>query len=448
LHYLLFFHERPSPEVLVMTSGNISEEPICFENEEAMERLGNIADYFLLHDRGIFMRCDDSVARVFAGKERIIRRARGYVPIPIKMDFNFKRSIFGCGADLKNTFCMAKGNRAILSHHIGDMENLETLNSYELGIKHFEKFLEFRPEIIAHDMHPEYYSTKYALEREGEKIQVQHHHAHIASCMAENNLMEKVVGVAFDGTGYGADGKMWGGEFLVCDWEHFERKAHLEYIPLLGGEKAIKQPWRMSFSYLYKIYGEEFLNHDFGFLSFLDDKKIEILKNMLDKGINSPLTSSMGRLFDAVSSIVNPKYEITYEGQAAAEFEQVSSDKGDYSVYDYEVKKENKIFSINVKSVIVGVVEDLGKISAGEISRRFHLTVASLVKDVCLRIAEEEDIRNVVLSGGVFQNFTLLEMLHELLPSSGLNLYLHSKVPPNDGGISLGQVVIANSKCG
>ena len=326
LHHLI---TAESGLVLVMTSGNISSEPIVYQNKEAFERLKNIADFYCIHNREIHIRTDDSVSRIWRGNETVLRRARGFAPFPLLLNFNFKERILACGAELKNSFCLARDNFVFMSHHIGDLENLETLTSFEEGIEHFKRIFNIEPTLIAYDLHPEYLATKYALSLQNiPKIGVQHHHAHIVSCMIDNEIDGEVIGVSFDGTGYGTDGKIWGGEFLICDYGGFERVGHLEYTPLPGGEKAIKEPWRMAASILYKIYNNNMLDLDIDFVKELDRNKWATIKKMIDKGINSPMTSSSGRLFDAVSALVGIRKEIYYEGQAAIELEMAAGGGG------------------------------------------------------------------------------------------------------------------------
>ncbi|MCK4245381.1 MAG: carbamoyltransferase HypF [Candidatus Omnitrophica bacterium] len=497
LHYLLF---KESLSVLVMTSGNISDEPIAYENEEAVSRLSTIADYFLLHNRDIYIRCDDSVTMIFlpAKRESIIRRSRGYAPEPIQLPTPHSLlPTLACGAHLKNTFALAKGDEIFISHHIGDLENLETLVAFEKGVKHFKKLFDIEPAIIAHDLHPEYLSTKYAKElstfnsQRGARsaggcggrvvvstVGVQHHHAHIVSCLADNGISNhRVIGVAFDGTGYGEDGNIWGGEFLIADYADFQRKGHLKYIPLPGGEQAIKEPWRMAATYLYATYGEEFLRLNLDFTSRLNKNRWVVLEKMIKQGINSPLTSSMGRLFDAVSSLLGLRDEITYEGQAAMELEmtieEMQNNKGDcpenyrgakrlvdsglsqpekgddreMQNYKYVINRENGIFIIDPKDIIVGIIEDLKRsVPVGTISFKFHNTIAEIIVNTCQRIGKETGLSEVALSGGVFQNIFLLNRTFNRLIKEGFKIYLHHQVPTNDGGICLGQAVIANAK--
>jgi len=474
LHYLLFYELRTtnyeSLSVLVMTSGNICEEPIAYENEEAVSRLSTIADYFLFHNRDIYTRCDDSVTRIFLPmkREMLIRRSRGYAPSPLTVPLIFKNEILACGAHLKNTFCLAKGNEVFISHHIGDLENLETLVALEKSVKHFKKLFAIEPAIIAHDLHPEYLSTKYAqnlltLNSQLSTIPVQHHHAHIVSCLADNGVdNHKVIGVAFDGTGYGEDGNIWGGEFLIADYADFERKAHLKYLPLPGAEQAIKEPWRMAATYLYETYGEGFLRLNLDFTSRLNKSRWAVLEKMIKRRINSPLTSSMGRLFDAVSSLLGLRDEITYEGQAAMELEMaiksVQSSKFKVKSYKYGIEQEKKFFIIKPKEIIMGIVEDLKhSVPVGAISFKFHNTIVEMIVETCMKIRSDfnqnyklrtmnSELNEVALSGGVFQNIFLLDRTFNRLIKEGFKVYLHRQVPTNDGGISLGQAVIANAK--
>ena len=439
-HLLLYGLGRP----LVMTSGNISDEPICFTDVDASKRLSKIADYFLLHDRRIHMRTDDSVVRVVNNRETVLRRSRGYAPAPIKTSFQFEHQILACGAELKNTFCLTHGHHAFLSHHIGALENLETLQSFNDGIEHFKRLFHLQPEVIAHDLHPEYLSTKYALGQDeiSIKLGVQHHHAHIASCMADNGIEGGVIGVAMDGLGFGTDGKMWGGEFLVADFSDAERIAHLEYVPMTGGTKAIREPWRMAATYLHQTFGDEFLDLDLPFVKDLDKESWKTLRSMSISGVNSPETSSMGRLFDAVSSLLQVRSSVNYEGQAAIELEAIA-DRDCVDCYEFEINESR----IDARSVIRGAVNDLlnGQTPA-RVSARFHNSVARLIDSMAIRIRETSRLNHVVLSGGVFQNVLLVNRTCELLRANGFDVFTHSRVPANDGGISLGQAAIANAR--
>lgn len=460
LHYLLL---KESGLSLVMTSGNMSDEPIVYNDSNAFARLKGIADYFLTHDREIFIRCDDSVVRVNEDKETIIRRSRGYAPFPLRLQYTFTRPTLACGAFLKNTFCLARRNHAFLSHHIGDLENTETLNSFELSIEHYKELFSIEPEIVAYDLHPEYLSTKYALTQNDKilKIGIQHHHAHIVSCMAENGINNKVIGVAFDGLGYGDDGNFWGGEFLVADFSGYDRAGHLDYVPMPGGEQAIKEPWRMAVSYLYQIYGDNIplIPHTSPLLSAektdgeLNRAKIEILLKMLLHRINSPLTSSMGRLFDGVASILGLHHSVSYEGQAAIKLELIADEyeTGSYP-FDIDViagaRCNMPLHIVHWGQIIEHIVNDLkSKTANSVISAKFHNTIANMTLQVCTILRNSLGLNDVVLSGGVFQNNFLSSRLIRKLSSNDFKVYFPQKIPCNDGGISLGQAVIASERC-
>jgi len=453
LHYLLFSKlTNPKFDVLVMTSGNLSEEPICYKNQDALNRLRGIADYFLLHNRDIYIRCDDSVTRCFEGREMVIRRSRGYVPEPIELPFKLKRALLSCGAELKNTFCIARDNYAFLSHHIGDLENLETLLAFEQGIEHFKRIFSIEPQVIAYDPHPEYLSTKYAKQLSNSKLfPVQHHHAHIASCMADNGIEGKVIGVAFDGLGYGTDGNLWGGEFLIADFRGFQRFAHLRYIPMPGGTRAIREPWRMALSYLYHTYKDGLFEIGIDFVKKIDKKNWNVLKNLMIHRINSPLTSSMGRFFDAVSALLGICLTSEYEGQAAIELEMVAEEmqttRCKMQNYGYTIREEKGEVIIEPEDIILGIVEDMRRSFPPEvISFKFHNTIATMVSDICIGIRQRTGLDRVALSGGVFQNTLLLSLLVKKLRKEGFKVYIHHRVPTNDGGISLGQTVVASQR--
>ena len=442
-HLLLEKLERP----LVMTSGNVSDEPICYEDEDAIRRLNKLADYFLFHDRRIHIRTDDSVARVSCGREMLLRRSRGYAPAPVKTSFKFERQILACGAELKNTFCLARDQYAFVSHHIGDLENLETLRSFTEGIEHYKLLFHLHPEVLAYDLHPEYLSTKYAHSREEiqTRIGVQHHHAHIASCMADNHIEGEVIGVAMDGLGFGADGRLWGGEFFVANFLEAERVAHLEYVPLPGGAKAVREPWRMAAVYLHKTFGDDFLKLNLPFVHKLDARAWATLDKMARTGMNSPLTSSMGRLFDAVSGMLGLRETVNYEGQAAIELEAIASRS--HSVQGYEFEIDMSAGVIKAEALIRRAVEDLlDGVPPPVISAKFHLGVAHLIATLARHTRVERRLNRVVLSGGVFQNTFLLENVCRLLKVEGFEVYTHSRVPTNDGGISFGQAAIANAR--
>ncbi len=460
LHTLLL---KESGLPLVMTSGNICDEPIVYTDTEAFERLKDIADYFLTHDREIFMRCDDSVVKGNEDRELIIRRSRGYAPFPLRLQYTFAKPTLACGAFLKNTFSLGRSNHAILSHHIGDLENTETLHSFEAGIEHYKRLFSIEPEVIAYDLHPEYLSTKYALAQNDSllKIGIQHHHAHIASCMVEHGICHKVIGVAFDGLGYGDDGNFWGGEFLVADLSGYERVGHLDYVSMPGGERAIKEPWRMAASYLYHIYGNDIplIPHISPLLSTgetnvkLDYVKFEILFKMLSHRINSPLTSSMGRLFDGVASILGLHHITTFEGQAAMQLEFIADDHtADFYPFGLNVNARTRssvpLRIIRWQEIIKHIVNDAKSgVANSVISAKFHNTLADMTLQVCMILRDDTAIREVVLSGGVFQNNFLFRRLLKKLTSNAFKVYFPQKIPCNDGGISLGQAVIASERC-
>ncbi len=444
LHQLLLKNlGRP----LVMTSGNVSNEPICYDDGEATKRLHKIADYFLLHDRRIHMRTDDSVVRVCEGREMVVRRSRGYAPAPIKTAFKFGRQVLACGAELKSTFCLTRDQYAFVSHHIGDLENLETLRSFAEGIAHFKRLFHLEPEVVAYDLHPEYLSTKYALSQDDSltKVAVQHHHAHIASCMADNQLDGEVIGVAMDGLGFGTDGRMWGGEFFVADFAAAERVAHLAYVPMPGGARAIREPWRMAAVYLQQAFGDEFVRLNLSCVKDMVQRGWPTLRAMAATSTNSPETSSMGRLFDAVSSILGVRDFVNYEGQAAIELEGIA-DRHCAEGYEFLISPGNVGDVIDARDVIRRAVADmLDGVPAAIVSARFHLSVAQLIVAVAENVRSERKLNRVVLSGGVFQNLFLLERTCEMLRTKGFQVIAHSRVPTNDGGISLGQAAVANA---
>ena len=444
-HLLLAALGRP----MVLTSGNVSDEPIVYRDEEALERLGGIADAFLVHDRAIHIRTDDSVARTFRGRPMLIRRSRGYVPEPVVVASRFPRHVLACGAELKNTFCLARGRHVFVSHHIGDLENAETLRSFTEGIEHFRRLFDVEPQVVAHDLHPEYLSTKYALELDGVDLQpVQHHHAHIASCLADNGAAEggaaeggadgPVIGVAFDGTGYGTDGTIWGGEFLAADLATFERGGHLTPVPMPGGAAAIRQPWRMAAAYL---------GADSDGLDVVRRNQAHwpAIRSMARRGVNSPLTSSAGRLFDAAAAILGVRDAINYEGQAAVELEQLA-DPAEAGAYPAALEA-GQPFQIRGADLLHGVIDDLTSgVPAPVIAARFHHGVAALIEAGCVAMRDRYGLRTVALSGGVFQNSLLLHATVARLEARGFRVLLHSRVPCNDGGISLGQAVVAAAR--
>lgn len=443
LHYLLL---KDNFTALIMTSGNIADQPIIGDNQEALEKLDGIADFFLLYNRDIFNRCDDSVVKIVNDGNVFFRRARGYVPYPIILDFKLKE-VLALGGELKNTISFSKENYVFLSQYLGDLKSVETLNFLRKSIASLKKMFRINPEIIACDLHPDYLSTQYAEEVGAKKglkvVRVQHHHAHIVSCMTENNIKEKVIGVAYDGTGYGDDGKIWGGEFLLCDLKEYLRVGHLKYYPLPGGDKAIAEPWRMAYSYLYSIYGPRAKTLDIDFNRRMDYDKLSIIEKMIDKNINSPLTSSCGRLFDAASSLIGIRDEISYEGQAAMELESLCA-SGIKERYNFFVCKEGDEFIIDPQKIFIDIIKDLKEgIDKKVMAAKFHNTVAEFTLNLCGKIKKSTGINKIALSGGVFQNKYLTEKVVSLLEDKGFKVYIQRKVPPNDGGISLGQAVVA-----
>lgn len=466
LHYTLL---RSFNKPLVMTSGNISEEPIAIENEEAIKRLGHIADFFLFHNRDIYARYDDSVTKIFNSKIQMVRRARGFCPYPIKLDYNSKK-ILAVGPHLKNTFCLTEGKNAFVSQHIGDLENLETMNHFTSSLSTYRNLFKIEPEIVAYDMHPRYLSTQFAQRIDKKvKIAVQHHHAHIASVMAENYLRGKVIGVSFDGTGFGTDGTMWGGEFIIADEFGFERVAHFRKVLMPGSEKAIERPYRMAISYLYEVYKnkiyknkkegkkdifnlvkKDFKNIFKGIGKVCSDTELKVIINQLITGFNSPLTSSCGRLFDAVSSLLSISQHNYYEGQAAIELEMVS-DESVLESYPFMLRREsnngfiNEIIVIDTLPIIEGMIADIKKgYKSSYISAKFHNTIIDIITKICEMMHKKFNIKKVALSGGVFQNNIILNRTFKMLKEKGFAVFTNFQVPVNDGGISLGQAFIAH----
>jgi hydrogenase maturation protein HypF len=433
---------------LVMTSGNISEEPIAYKDDDAFQRLGNIADYFLIHNREIYMRCDDSVGAVLNKRHTMLRRSRGYVPYPVKLNIHTSQPVLAAGGHLKNTFCFLKNDIAFISHHIGDLENYETFRSFTEGIEHFKNLFNINPEILAYDMHPEYLSTKYALESSiPVKIPVQHHHAHIVSCMAENNIYEDVIGVSFDGTGYGPDGTIWGGEFMTATPQNFKRIAHFDHIPLPGGERAIKEPWRLGVALLLETFGTGYTDLEIPFIQSVHTKsELPLIEKMIRQKLNTPVTSAVGRLFDGIAALCGIRDIINYEAQAAIELQMLANEKTTER-YEYDIDTSGIPRKIKWNGIVEHIVNDITRgIPVSEISDKFHNTIATIISDIAGTIRKETDLQKIVLSGGVFQNSLLLDKSVSLLTTRGFQVFTHSRVPPNDGGLSLGQAVIAVNK--
>ncbi len=443
LHYLLLERGAGIPEAWVMTSGNRSEEPILTDNAAAQEKLGGIAAAFLLHDRPIQARMDDSVMRMepSTGALSPIRRSRGYAPAPIRLPWS-ARPTLATGAELKNTFCLAREGYAFVGQYIGDLQNYETLEAYQAAIKHQEALFRIQPQAIAYDLHPDYLSTRYALERAEREgipgVAVQHHHAHIAACMAEHALAAdtRVIGFAFDGTGYGTDGAVWGGEVLAVGYRDFQRVFHLQYVPLPGGDLAVKEPWRMAFSWLNQV------GYDWegAFCESEHAQAHEVLQRQLESGVNAPPTSSVGRLFDAVAALVGLRGQVSYEGQAAIELENCVSG-GEQEAYAFEIG--DRVFY--AESVIRAILADLkAGVGTGRIAARFHNGLADVVLQLAENIRSSQGLDVVALSGGVWQNMTLLSAASARLEAAGFSVLTHHQVPANDGGISLGQAAVAH----
>ncbi len=444
LHHLLM---EKMGQPLVMTSGNLTDEPIAYDDQDAIARLSGIADYFLMHNRPIHMRCDDSVVRVLDGQQQFLRRSRGYAPVPVKLSRSVPMPLLACGGQMKNVFCLARDFYAFLSHHIGDLDDYRTYQSFVTGIDHFKRLFAVTPEAIAHDLHPGYLSTHYARSLDGVPIiPVQHHHAHIAACMAEHGHDGPVIGVAFDGTGFGTDGRMWGGEFLLAEYGRFDRLAHLSELPLPGGEQAIHQPWRMAVACLHHAYGDRMDRLDLPFVNRVQDDLRPVVSWMIAKGINAPLTSSAGRLFDGIASLLGVRDHVQYEAQAAIELEQLAEGRAEQEPYPFYDRGGGETSVVETREIIMGVVDDLLiHTPIPVIARRFHSTMAALIERTCLRIRRRTGLRDVALSGGCFQNVRLLTETVERLSGEGFHVLTHHKVPPNDGGLALGQIAIASA---
>ncbi len=444
LHFLLMAH---APAALVMTSGNLSEEPLVYENEEARSTLTGLADAFLMHDRDIQVPCDDSVVRPVAGHTVIpLRRARGFVPAPLYLPLE-SAPILGVGAEQKNTFCVAAHGVALLSQHIGDLDSVETLDYYQHAVAHFKALCRQDPAIVAHDLHPLYLSTRYAQELAGvRRVGVQHHHAHIAACLAENRRTDRAIGIALDGTGYGPDGTVWGGELLVADLADYTRAGHFAQVRLPGGEAAVRDPGRMAAAYLYALYGEDFSAPARRLGLSFNPLEERILRRQLAEGLNSPLTSSAGRLFDAVAATLNVCRTRTYEGQPAMELEMAADDHAD-GCYPASIHHEGDLLVLDTVAIFAGVLADYQAGAAtATIASRFHTSVARLLADACAVIRERTGLNLVALSGGTFQNALLFTRLQHNLEAQGFEVLSHKLTPPNDGCIALGQVAVAAAR--
>lgn len=439
LHYLLF---EENIEVMVMTSANVSKLPMLYKNEEALEKLKNTVDYLLIHNRDIYVPVDDSVCNVVLDEERVIRPSRGYSPVSIKR--GGIKDILAFGSHIKNTFALSKNNHIFLSQYIGNLENVETYDSFERNVAHFKKVYNVSTNIIAYDLHPNYWSSDLVNRYKTKKIAVQHHHAHIASCMAENNVEGKIIGIAYDGNGYGTDGNIWGSEILVCDYRDFERIGHINYVEMPGGDSATKEPWRMAISYIYKAYRNRIYKN---LPPALKDKNINLILSMIKGEINTPKCSSIGRLFDAVSAITGYMGKVTFEGEAAIILENLAATAiNEYGKYEYNIEYKDEKYILNTDKIIKEIIEDIDrKINYSIISKKFHNTIIDFSTKMCNIIAKKYNIHKVALSGGVFQNEILLKGMYENLKSHGFEVYTHRLIPCNDSGISLGQLVVANA---
>ncbi len=439
LHYLLFSQLKTN--AIVLTSGNFSSEPILIDNDEALRQFSSSTDAILLHNRDIYNRTDDSVVRIIGGKERVIRRSRGYVPSAVNTGLNTE-GILAFGAELTNTFCMGRGRKAFLSQHIGDLQGLETSIFYEQTMARFLKLFRVNPTLLAVDMHPAYISTRAALQfGDLPLVRVQHHHAHIASCMAEHGLDEKVIGIALDGTGYGDDGHTWGSEFMICDLAGYTRITHFEYLPMPGGDMASEEPWRMAVSWLFKVFGKDLISLDLPLFREIDPEKIELLLQMIIQKVNCPLTSGAGRLFDAVASLLGICQTATFQAEGPMRLEAMVH-KDCTESYSFGLS-DVICFDATLRAMVADITTGTDpKI----IATKFHNTIISVIFETANAIRSQKKINKVVLSGGVFQNKYLLEGALSLLKENDFEVYAHAAIPTNDGGIALGQLAVASKR--
>ena len=435
LHYLLF---QEDISFLIMTSGNVSGGPIQYESHQGIEYLGNIVEYFLVHNREINIPVEDSVVKVIADQEVVIRRARGYTPYVLNMQVN--NDIIALGAEQKNTFCLSKNGYGTMSQYLGDLKDFDAYTTYRKAIENLTDLLDVTPQILAYDLHSKLLYSQYPKHQLGKKVPVQHHHAHMVSCMVEHNLFTPVIGVVFDGTGLGTDGTIWGGEFLLGTRENFIRVGHLKYVTVQGGDQAIKEPWRVALSYLHSM------NYDLkDVLTGIDKEEINTVKQALDKHINCYETSSMGRLFDCVAALLNIRHRITYDAQGAIELENILTPYTQAD-YDFEIIEKDDTYQINYDGIILGILRDIDQgMSPSIISAKFHNTIINATVDLVCRISKRYGIKQVVLSGGVFQNNYLLLHTLEKLRKRELAVYYNQQIPTNDSGISVGQLAIADA---
>ena len=445
LHHLL---AADAAETLVMTSGNVSDEPIAYRDDEGRERLACIADLFLLHDRPIETRTDDSVVRVAAGRPRVLRRSRGYVPASVELPVACGEHLLACGAQLKNTFAVSKGGRAWVGHHVGDLENYETLRSFVGGIDHFKRLFAVEPAVVAHDLHPEYLSTKYAQDLDGVALMgVQHHHAHLAACLAEHGETGPAVGAIFDGTGYGEDGTVWGGELLHGGLAGFERLGFVLPVRMPGGDAAVREPWRMACSWLAAAFDDTPPPAPRQLGRRVDRRSWRQVSELARTGVASPITTSAGRLFDAVAALCGLRVSVNYEGQAAIELE-AACDPGERGAYEVELVDDRAgPLVLDARPTVREIVADLERrVAVGVVASRFHNGIAAATASAVVAGAARCGVETAVLSGGVFQNRRLLESTAALLRDAGLRVLTPERLPPNDGGIAYGQVAVAAAR--
>jgi hydrogenase maturation protein HypF len=439
IHYMLF--ERLDIPAIVLTSGNISDEPVIIDNHEAVEHLGSVADAFLMYNREIYNRTDDSVMMFTGSQERLIRRSRGFAPSPVNLPY-IVDGIFAAGAELVNCFCLGKDRKAIMSQHIGDLKNLETLEFYTESLDRFQRLFRVKPSLVACDLHPDYLSTRFAQEYAAMHgnlplIRIQHHHAHLAACMAEHSLDEKVIGISMDGVGYGNDGHTWGFEVMLCDLKDFERKSHLEYVPQPGGDKATFEPWRMALAYLYHYVDHDIELTDLPFIQHIGPEKVSMVKTAIVNNINTPLTSSAGRLFDAVAALTGLCLYSSFHAEAPMRLEDII-DISESGRYDFQIGS-----TIGPGPMIRSIVTDINnKVPAGKISAKFHRSVVEIIIQSANQLRSETGINKVVLSGGTFQNRFILTEAGNGLRNNNFQVYSPGLFPSNDGGIALGQLMI------
>jgi hydrogenase maturation protein HypF len=433
-HHLLF--RQLDLPVIVLTSGNIADEPIIIDDDTALEQLSSFTDAVITYNRGIHNRTDDSVGFATNGKQRIIRRSRGYVPAPVNLQINVD-NLFAAGAELVASFCVGKGRQAIMSQHIGDLKNIETLDFYTESVARFKNLFRVDPQVYIHDLHPDYLSTRYAKDQGMPTIAVQHHHAHIASCMGEHGIDEKVIGISFDGVGLGTDYHIWGGEFLIADLAGFERYNHFEYIPQPGGDLATENPWRMALAYLYTFFGQDCIKLDIPFIRKIKSENLELLTRSIELGLNAPLSSSAGRLFDSVSALLGLCHESSFHAEAPMRLEALTRS----GINDHYTFNAGKVVSF--REMFEEIIKDIqANIPPWLISTKFHNTVINVIFAMSDRIRKDTGISKAVLSGGTFQNRYLLKGSEEYLESKGFKVYAQQRVPSNDGGIALGQLLI------